>query len=112
MKWQPDPLPVMEPWQRDSLRDYILANDGWGGMPPIIVDEDGNLIDGFKRAEVYTVIANAKGWPLNCPATVIQGGQRYPDESERATAYARLRRYVNHRTVVVDEIEEWLASVR
>ena len=112
MKWQPDPMPVMADWERDGLRDYIIEHGGWGELPPILVDEDGNLIDGYKRAEVYTVVAHRFGWPLNCPATVIQGGARYPDDAERAAAYVRLRAICNSKTTLTDEIEAWLDPIR
>jgi hypothetical protein len=112
MKWSPDPYPVMERWQRDGLRAYMIEHNGWGALPPIIVDEEGNLIDGYKRGEIYSQLAHQNGWPNNCPATVIQGAERYPDEAERAAAYLKLRQFTNSRPVVADEVEDWLRGQR
>lgn len=108
MKWSPDPYPVMERWERDGLRAYMIEHSGWGDLPPIIVDEEGNLIDGYKRGEIYSQLAHQNGWPNTCPAVTIQGAERYPDEAERAAAYRSLRQFANSKTLVADEAEAWL----
>jgi len=105
--WQPVPYPAMTPEERGWIRSHLIAY-GWDdAMGHITVDELGNLIDGYKRSEI--------AWGLgisNVPAYVIQGAERYPDEAERAAKYAELRRAINDRTTLTDEIEAWLKEAR
>ena len=105
--WQPEPYPSMSREQHDDLKAYLLKH-GWDdALGNITVDEMGNLIDGYKRSQV--------AWELgigNAPAVVIQGAERYPDEAERAAAYAELRRAINTKLTVVDEISAWLKEIR
>ena len=108
MKWSPDPYPTMERWQREGLASYMLEHNGWGDLPPIIVDDEGNLIDGYKRGEIYSQLAHVRGWAMTAPAVTINGAERYPDEAERAAAYVTLRQYANTKPVLADEVEAWL----
>ena len=112
MKWSPDPYPTMERWERDGLRDYMIEHSGWGDLPPIIVDDEGNLIDGYKRSEIHSQLAHQRGWENVCPAITIHGAERFPDEAERAAAYLRLRQYANSDVVVADEADAWLRGLR
>jgi len=92
--------------EHDGIRAHLIEH-GWGDWPPIIVDEFGNLIDGYKRSQI--------AWELgitNAPAVVIQGAERFPDEAERAVRYAELRARLNDKTVLTDEIEAWLKEIR
>jgi hypothetical protein len=102
----------MERWQRDDLRAYMIEHNGWGDLPPITVDEDGNLIDGYKRGEIYSQLAHQHGWPMTAPARVVQGAEAYPDEAERAARYGELRRVLNEKTLASDEADAWLRGAR
>jgi hypothetical protein len=108
MHWQPDPFPSMERYEYDDLAKYMLANNGWGDLPAIIVDDEGNLIDGYKRRQVYMDLREHHAWPPHTPAYVLQGVESFPDEAERARQYAALREAVNNHSVLIDEIENWL----
>jgi hypothetical protein len=106
-KWQPEPYPDMSQQQHDDLARH-MAEHGWDdALGTIIVDEFGNMIDGYKRSQV--------AWELGittAPAYVINGAERFPDVAERAARYERLRDAVNNHTVLTDEIEAWLRAQR
>lgn len=109
MHWQPDPFPSMDRAEQDGLRAYMLAHNGWGELPPIIVDDEHNLIDGYKRHQVFTDLANEHGWPHRAPAYVIDTAGM--SDAERRDKYDALRIGVNSHTVLIDEIEEWLRGL-
>jgi len=93
--------------QHDDLTRHMRTN-GWDdSLGAILVDEEGNLIDGYKRSQV--------AWELgitSAPARVLQGIASIPDEAERAAKYVELRAAINTKTVVADEAEAWLRGER
>lgn len=107
MKWHPEPYPSMSREQHADLTRYMRKN-GWDeSLGAILVDEEGNLIDGYKRSQV--------AWELgitNAPARVLQGTESIPDEAARAAKYVELRRSINTKTLLADEAEAWLRGQR
>jgi hypothetical protein len=103
MKWQPVPYPSMSREQHDDLTRYMRKH-GWDtSLGAILVDGEGNLIDGYKRSQV--------AWELgitSAPARVLLGTESIPDEAERAAKYVELRQALNNKTLVADEAEAWL----
>jgi hypothetical protein len=106
MKWEPTPYPDMSQAEYDDLAHQMRAAGGWPeGMPSIVVDDEGNLIDGFKRHRVMTDLGYS-----TAPAIVIQSDS--VPEGERAAKYAELRKNLNNQSLLVDEIENWLKEIR
>jgi len=105
MDWQPNPYPDMSQIEYDSLASYMLAN-GWGDLPAIIIDDENNLIDGYKRHQV----ARDLGFP-SVPAFVIETSG-LPDEERRAKYEALRRRMNSSQPLLIDEILAWLNKVR
>jgi len=100
----------MDRWEYDALRAYMIEHGGWGDLPAIIVDDEHNLIDGYKRHHVYRDLADEYGWNGTAPAYVLTTAGM--SEDERAEKYAALRLAVNTHTVLTDEIEAWLRGQR
>jgi hypothetical protein len=57
-------MPPLDDEQRHALRQSIQAN---GVLEPIVVDEDGNILDGHHRAEI------AEALEVDCPTRVLAG---------------------------------------
>lgn len=107
MNWAPEPYPSMRQDEYDDLARQVRRAgytwpEAWG---PLVVDDEHNLIDGFKRQKV----AHDLG-VTNCPAYVLTSAS--VPEDERSEKYTTLRAALNHHAILVDEIEGWLREVR
>lgn len=111
MNWTPDPIPTMDQVEYDLLRAYMIEHNGWGQLPALVVDDEHILIDGFKRHQVYTDLADERGWPRTAPVYILYMKDRYTD-AQRSYLYVKLRRSLNARFVLIDEIEDWLRNER
>ena len=110
MNWSPDPYPTMARIEYERLRDYMIEHDGWGDLPAVVVDDEDNLIDGYKRHTIFTQLANERGWPKTAPAYVLETSGL--SDAERAKNYTELRRVLNGRLILIDEIDTWLKTLR
>ena len=105
MKWQPDDL-VMERHEYDYLAARVRASGGWAEeFGPIVVDDEGNLLDGYKRVQVM----RDEGYGHAAPPAYVVNAKHLPD-AERRQRYPELRRRLNarHHEVLLDEVEAWL----
>lgn len=78
-----DVLPPLRPEERDALRADIARH---GVQVPIVVDEDGVVIDGHHRLEI------ARELGIECPKVT----QRFADERDRCEAALRLNLLRRH----------------
>jgi len=109
MQWQPADL-VMERHEWDDLASKIRAAGGWcEEFGPIVVDDEGNLLGGYKRVQVM----RDTGYGHASPPAYVVSAKHLPDE-ERRQRYPELRRSLNKRTTLslTDEVEAWLKESR
>lgn len=82
-----------------TFLEYMREHGGWGDLPPITVDEAGNVIDGMKRCRA----AEAFGLE-DVPSREVKGVLT----NEQRLA---LRIELNHRNpILMDEVGTWLGA--
>lgn len=107
MRWSPEPFPSMDQFEYDDLaRQFRAAGGRWPeGMPALVVDDQHNLIDGYKRQHVASDLGIK-----TCHAYVLETAGM--SDEERAEKYTLLRTALNNHTVLTDEIDAWLKELR
>ena len=88
--------PTTEP----ALREYMQTH-GWGDLPPIVVDQTGQIIDGVKRA----ITAKALGMDT-CTSVVLE----IPGTPEEMQARRWEIRHALNSVIPMhlDEVQTWL----